>query len=272
MIRPLGDLFEADARLVRSGVETLEEFRTLLLALQDAGDRGHDRGRGQHELVHAESLPARPASYGELAEPLPRALAHLLETQDIARLYSHQAHAIDLARAGKHVVVATGTASGKSLAYHIPVLERLLLEKEATALYLFPTKALAQDQLRGLVRFADASRDLARVLATGTYDGDTPGSARRKLRETGNAILTNPDMLHQGILPYHARWGRFFSKLRYVVVDEVHTYRGIFGSHVANVLRRLRRIARHYTRARLLVRARRAHAGKYARAPGGTLS
>src|SRR5207247_2210801 len=174
MIRPLGDLFEADARLVRSGVETLEEFRTLLLALQDAGDRGHDRGRGQHELVHAESLPARPASYGELAEPLPRALAAVLDAQEIMRLYSHQAQAIDLARAGKHVVVATGTASGKSLAYHIPVLERLLLEKEATALYLFPTKALAQDQLRGLLRFADASRDLGRVLATGPYDGDTP--------------------------------------------------------------------------------------------------
>src|SRR5882672_11345875 len=246
MIRPLGDLFETEPRPARQGVETLEEFRTLLLALQDAGDRGHSRGRSQHEMVHAQSLPARPARYGELQEPLPSALAHILDTQGIARLYSHQAEVIDLARAGKHVVVATGTASGKSLAYNVPVLERLLLEKEATALYLFPTKALAQDQLRGLLRFADASRDLGRVLATGTYDGDTPGSARRKLRENGNAILTNPDMLHQGILPYHARWARFFSKLRYVVVDEVHTYRGIFGSHVANVLRRLRRIARHY--------------------------
>ncbi len=276
MIRPLGELFETEPKPAHSGIETIEEFLALLLELEKEGDREHGRergggtnqengrgrgerlhllavprgrrpfGDGQRELVHAESLPARPAQYAELQEPLPRALAHVLDTQGIARLYSHQAQAIDLARAGKHVVVATGTASGKSLAYHIPVLERLLLEPQATALYLFPTKALAQDQLRGLLRFADNSRDLGRVLATGTYDGDTPGSARRKLRETGNAILTNPDMLHQGILPYHARWARFFSSLRYIVVDEVHTYRGIFGSHVANVLRRLRRIARHY--------------------------
>jgi DEAD/DEAH box helicase domain-containing protein len=236
----LGELFEAESGPVRAGVESVEEFRRLLLALQDS------RGRGEPELVHAESLPARPARYAELHEPLHRVIRHVLDAQGISRLYSHQAQAIDLARAGKHVVVAAGTASGKSLAYHIPVLERLLLEKPATALYLFPTKALAQDQLRGLRRFAENSHDLARVLATGAYDGDTPASARRKLRETGNAILTNPDMLHQGILPYHARWGRFFSNLRYVVVDEVHTYRGIFGSHVANVLRRLRRVARHY--------------------------
>jgi len=242
-----GDLFEAEARPARPAVESIEDFRAMLLSLQEGDDRrGGGRRKGEPELVHAESLPARPARYAELAEPLHRVLAHVLDTQGIARLYSHQARAIDLARAGKHIVVATGTASGKSLAYHIPVLERLLLEPQATALYLFPTKALAQDQLRGLRRFAEHSHELARVLNTGTYDGDTPGSARRKLRETGNAILTNPDMLHQGILPYHARWGRFFSNLRFVVVDEVHTYRGIFGSHVANVLRRLRRIARHY--------------------------
>ena len=237
----LGELFEPEARPAQAGIESVDEFRRLLVSLQESRGR-----RGPPELVHAESLPARPARYAEIAEPLPRALRHVLDAQGIGRLYSHQAQAIGLARAGKHVVVATGTASGKSLAYNIPVLERLLLEPQATALYLFPTKALAQDQLRGLHRLAEASPDLARVLATGTYDGDTPGSARRKLRETGNAILTNPDMLHQGILPYHARWGRFFSNLRYVVVDEVHTYRGIFGSHVANVLRRLRRIARHY--------------------------
>src|SRR6185295_10245164 len=118
----------------------------------------------------------RPARYGELAEPLHRAIAHVLDAQGISRLYSHQAEAIDLARAGKHVCVATGTASGKSLAYNIPVLERLLLEPTATALYLFPTKALAQDQLRGLRRFGESSPELARAVTTGTYDGDTPGS------------------------------------------------------------------------------------------------
>ena len=144
------------------------------------------------------------------------------------------------------MVIATGTASGKSLAYHVPILERLLRDPLAVALYLFPTKALAQDQLRGLSRFADGSPLLRRALVAGIYDGDTPGQTRRKFREQANVILTNPDMLHQGILPYHSRWSRVLSNLKYVVVDEVHTYRGIFGSHVANVLRRLRRVARHY--------------------------
>jgi len=248
-----GDLFEVESRPAAPGVESIDEFRTILSALQEGGRDGRSRDelyggrrRGQRELVHVETLPERPAVYADLSTPLPRALQATLQAHGIARFYSHQAEAIDLARSGKHFVVATGTASGKSLAYHIPALERLLLEPNATALYLFPTKALAQDQLRGLHRFAETSTDVARVLEPGTYDGDTPGSARRKLRERGNAILTNPDMLHQGILPYHSRWSRFFSNLRYVVVDEVHTYRGIFGSHVANVLRRLRRVARHY--------------------------
>jgi DEAD/DEAH box helicase domain-containing protein len=235
--------------------ETLAEFEALLAGIT-AGGRGPrkrewiDGPDGRRirptELVHLERLPARPASYGDLESPLPDALRQVLDAMGISRLYSHQARAIDLARANKHVVIATGTASGKSLAYHIPILERLLLEPAAVALYLFPTKALAQDQLRGLTRMADGSPALRRALVAGTYDGDTPGQTRRRFREQANAILTNPDMLHQGILPYHSRWSRVFSSLRYVVVDEVHTYRGIFGSHVANVLRRLRRVARHY--------------------------
>jgi DEAD/DEAH box helicase domain-containing protein len=246
-------LFDVDrgSRAARSGApETLEEYEALLLALTSRDRRFVDgpdgRRRRQNELVHVEHLPARPAIYGDLAEPLPQALHAMLHAQGIERLYAHQAKAVDLARSGANVAVATGTASGKSLAYHLPILERFLLEPGATALYLFPTKALAQDQLRGLLRFADASPALSRVLTTGTYDGDTPGESRRKLRERANAILTNPDMLHQGILPYHARWSRVFSNLRYVVVDEMHTYRGVFGSHVANVLRRLKRVARHY--------------------------
>jgi DEAD/DEAH box helicase domain-containing protein len=230
--------------------QTLEEYEAILMSLTTRDRRFVDgpdgRRRRQHELVHVERLPARAAAYGDLAEPLPSALAEALHAQGITRLYAHQASAVDLARSGVNVAVATGTASGKSLAYNLPILERLLLEPGATALYLFPTKALAQDQLRGLLRFAESSPALARGLTTGTYDGDTPGEARRRLRERANAILTNPDMLHQGILPYHARWSRVFSNLRYVVVDEMHTYRGIFGSHVANVLRRLKRIARHY--------------------------
>ena len=246
-------LFDAERgeRGRRSGApETLDEYEALLHALTSRDRRfvhGQDGlRRRQNELVHVERLPARPAVYGDLAQPLPQALQVVLQTAGIERLYIHQAQAVELARSGANVAVATGTASGKSLAYHLPILERLLLEPGATALYLFPTKALAQDQLRGLLRFGAASPALGRSLTTGTYDGDTPGEARRKLRERANAILTNPDMLHQGILPYHARWSRIFSNLRYVVVDEMHTYRGVFGSHVANVLRRLKRLARHY--------------------------
>jgi len=245
-------LFDSTERTKRGGgvPRTVDEYESLLLALTSRdrsfvdGPRG--RARRGNELVHVERIPARPAIHADLAEPLPAALATALEQMGIERLYSHQAAAADLARAGENVAVATGTASGKSLAYHIPILERLLLEPTAVALYLFPTKALAQDQLRGLHRFAEYSPALARALAAGTYDGDTPGEARRRLRERANAILTNPDMLHQGILPYHARWSRVFSNLRFVVIDEMHMYRGIFGSHVANVLRRLRRIAQHY--------------------------
>ena len=246
-------LFEPSPRA--DSLETLAEFEALLSSIT-AGGRGPrnrewiDGPDGRRirptELVHLERLPARPASYGELESPLPDALRQVLDGQGISRLYSHQVRAIDLARAGANAVIATGTASGKSLAYNLPILERLLLEPTAIALYLFPTKALAQDQLRGLTRFAEGSPALRRALVAGTYDGDTPAQTRRRFREQANAILTTPDMLHQGILPYHSRWSRVFSNLRYVVVDEVHTYRGIFGSHVANVLRRLRRVARHY--------------------------
>jgi len=231
-------LFDPIARTPAVG--SLAEYESLLRSLEARG------GRRANELVHVERLAEREPKWGTLTSPLCEPLRQALSAQGIERLYSHQAQAVDLARAGSHVVIATGTASGKSLAYHLPILERLLDDPAAVALYLFPTKALAQDQLRGLSRFAEGSAALRRVLVAGTYDGDTPGQTRRRFREQANAILTNPDMLHQGILPYHSRWSRVFSNLRYVVVDEVHTYRGIFGSHVANVLRRLRRITRHY--------------------------
>src|SRR5690606_7276600 len=141
--------------------------------------------------------------------------------------------------------VVTGTASGKSLCYQIPVLEALEEDPAARALLLFPTKALAQDQLKVLRRLL-AEEEGARSPRAGTYDGDTPTNLRTRLRDEANLLLTNPDMLHSGILPHHARWSGFFSRLQYVVVDEIHVYRGNFGSHVANVLRRLRRIAAHY--------------------------
>ncbi|NIR00126.1 MAG: DEAD/DEAH box helicase, partial [Gemmatimonadales bacterium] len=169
-----------------------------------------------------------------------------LSTFGIRRLYCHQSEAIERLRAGSHTAIVTSTASGKTLCYNLPMLERLLSRPDAKGLYLFPTKALAQDQAGALRRLADAHPDLANLVRCGTYDGDTPAPTRRKLRREANIILTNPDMLHQGILPYHSRWGSFFADLSLIVVDEIHTYRGIFGSNVANVLRRLSRICRHY--------------------------
>jgi len=210
------------------------------------------------EFVHVHRQPARPARHAAPAAPLPPPLVAALRAQGIERLYTHQAQAIDHVRAGRSVVLVTGTASGKTLAYNLPAVEALLADPDAHALYLFPTKALAQDQLKSLGRLLDAAGagaaadPRARVKA-GVYDGDTSTSARRKLRQEGTVILTNPDMLHQGILPYHPKWARFFRGLKLVVIDEIHTYRGIFGSNVALVMRRLRRIARHYGAAPVFV-------------------
>lgn len=201
--------------------------------------RSDSRYRGQ--VVHVEDIPARTARYSEPALPLPRELQGRLAHLGITRLFTHQARAIDAARAGRNFVVVTGTASGKTLCYNLPVLERALSNHSANALYLFPTKALAQDQHGKLQDFL-----LPPHLITGTYDGDTPAPERTLLRNRGRILLSNMDMLHTGILPRHTSWGRFFRRLEFVVVDEMHSYRGVFGSHVGCVLRRLRRICRHY--------------------------
>jgi DEAD/DEAH box helicase domain-containing protein len=200
--------------------------------------------RGQ--IAHINRIPSKDAIYKDPETAISPAVKSALAAMGISSLYSHQAKAIDLISRGKNVAIVTSTASGKTICYNVPVLESLLADPKATALFLFPTKALAQDQLRVLGHFCSSDPALQGVVRAGTYDGDTPRETRRKLRNEANVILTNPDMLHQGILPYHSRWSRFFSNLRYVVVDEMHTYRGIFGSNVANVLRRLRRILRHY--------------------------
>ena len=212
--------------------------RFLADLMQDPAYRG--------QVVHVRSLPAREARCADPAEPLPAPLAEGLACGDIERLYVHQARAVDLARAGRDVVVVTATASGKTMCYNLPVLERLLADPDATALYLFPTKALAQDQLGTLKRWAERSPAVADVLRPATYDGDTPRHNRRKIRSEANVILSNPDMMHVGILPYHPRWATFLANLRYVIVDELHQYRGIFGSNVAMVLRRLGRVCAHY--------------------------
>jgi len=194
--------------------------------------------RGQ--IVHIEHIPHREAEYGELEQPLEESLRHYLGEHKLLPLYTHQAEAINYARKGMNVMVATSSASGKTLCYNIPVMESLLTEAASCALYLFPTKALAQDQLRTLRDYPPLLREAA------TFDGDTPQAERAGIRKNARVLLTNPDMLHIGILPNHQSWSRLLRHLRYVVVDEAHIYRGIFGSHVAGVLRRLRRLCQHY--------------------------
>jgi len=188
-------------------------------------------------------LPARPANYGPWPEGLDPRLADMLATQGIERLYAHQSRAVQHALAGRDVVIVTPTASGKSLCYHLPVLHTLLQDPSARALYLFPTKALAYDQWHSLEEFTET---LGLRAGIATYDGDTPRNRRTQIRQAARVLLSNPDMLHVGILPYHTQWHAFFSNLRYIIIDEMHQYRGIFGSHVANVLRRLSRICRFY--------------------------
>ena len=194
-------------------------------------------------ITHWRHLPSHPALFSDFPTGLDPRLTDALHDHGIERPYTHQAEAIEAALRGENVTVVTPTASGKTLCYNLPVLNTLLGDSSARALYLFPTKALAQDQLAEL-RALEAA--LGGGLEAQTYDGDTPQSARPRIRKTGRIIITNPDMLHAGILPHHTRWARFFQGLRTIVLDEIHTYRGVFGSHVANVLRRLNRICAFY--------------------------
>ena len=192
------------------------------------------------DLVHWRSLPARDARYEDLDPPLPDQLLERLADQDIFRLYRHQATAVRRIRQGTHVVLVSGTASGKTLCFQIPIAERILADPTATALLIYPTKALAQDQLGSMQRLRIPG------LVPSTYDGDVPARMRSRVRSRSNVILTNPDMLHYGILPNHRLWESFLSRLAFVVVDEMHYLRGMFGSHSAHILRRLRRLASHY--------------------------
>ncbi len=197
----------------------------------------------REQLVHIERIPARRARYGKLEKGLPRALVFALKANGTTRVYSHQAQAINAIRRGAHVVVATGTASGKTLCYNIPVLEAILTSPSTRALYLFPTKALAHDQLKNLTNLTAPITPQPKI---GAYDGDTPQRMRASLRAEASIVFTNPDMLHVGILPNHDRWATFLKHLRYVVLDEAHVYRGVFGSHLAVILRRLNRLCEYY--------------------------
>ena len=223
-----------------------------------------------HHVTAVRRLPAVAAQYAPFPAGLDARLTAALASRGISQLYTHQAEVIDHALAGRHVVVITPTASGKTLCYNAPVLNAILQDHSSRALYLFPTKALAQDQLAELQTMCETiaagSGDEVGVF---TYDGDTPQDARRSIRGRAHIVLSNPDMVHSGILPHHPRWAKLFENLRYVVIDELHAYRGVFGSHLCNVLRRLQRICRHYGSNPGLSSARRRRLPIRASSPSG---
>lgn len=199
--------------------------------------------RTESPIAAIRRRPAQEARYADMPEAIDRHLRQALAKRGIERLYVHQAQSWDHVAARENVVVVTPTASGKTLCYNLPVLNALAADPSMCALYLFPTKALAVDQLE---EFNALGGVLGSEIRAYTYDGDTPSDARRAIRRRANVVLSNPDMLHAGVLPHHTRWARFFEHLRFIVIDELHTYRGVFGSHLANVLRRLKRIAAFY--------------------------
>lgn len=212
--------------------------KQTIAALLEAWQQTH------HDTIrHIKTLPEKPARYDAFPEAMHPSLVQALHARGIDKLYSHQRRAFDLAMTGTSFTAITPTASGKSYCYHLPVLQTILHDDSARALYLFPTKALAQDQLTDLTALIEATE--APIL-TYTYDGDTAPTLRQKVRKAGHIVMTNPDMLHAGILPHHTKWVALFENLKFIVIDELHTYKGVFGSHVAHVLRRLQRICAFY--------------------------
>lgn len=204
-----------------------------------------DKSFAKNILIHRVEKSRQPI-YKELPDELDPALKDLLFRKGINRIYSHQLESFEAVREGNNVVISTGVASGKSLCYQLPILQELQADSNIRALFLFPTKALAQDQKENLLKFLTDINYRGNKAGVGIYDGDTPSGQRKQIREKANFVFSNPDMLHLGILPHHTKWVKFFSNLKYIVIDEVHIYRGIFGSHFTNVLRRLKRIARYY--------------------------
>lgn len=227
---------ETDKGITEQPRAEITDVQKALAILQSAPGIGRN-------FSHIEFLPPRDARYAEFPPCIGEDLKKVLAGRGIERLYTHQAQAIEKAVAGRNVVVVTPTASGKTLCYNLPVIQKILEDPESRALYLFPTKALSQDQLTGLHEITAA---LGREIKVYTFDGDTPATARKAIRTAGHIVVTNPDMLHTGILPHHTLWIRLFENLKYVVIDETHNYRGVFGSHVANVVRRLMRVCAFY--------------------------
>lgn len=202
-----------------------------------------DAGAALRGVTALRHFPAEPGDYRDFPEHIDARLREAYRRRGVEALYSHQRDVLDRVEAGEDVAAVTPTASGKTLCYNAPVLNRILREPDARALYLFPTKALSQDQKKEILSLKDL---LGEDVRADVYDGDTPGDARRSIRTRAHIVVTNPDMLHAGILPHHTKWAKLFENLRFVVIDEMHTYRGVFGSHLANLLRRLRRVCAHY--------------------------
>jgi DEAD/DEAH box helicase domain-containing protein len=232
-------------RLAKLSPPELTRTSAPLARVSQVLDTFASRDHTGEVLTAVRHYPAREAQWADFPGWLSADLRTAYNAKGIRQLYTHQAAAAEAVHAGKNVVIVTPTASGKTLCYNLPVLDAILADADTRALYLFPTKALAQDQLAELY---DLNQRLENRFGVFTYDGDTPSDARKSIREKSHIVLTNPDMLHTGILPHHTRWTRLFENLRYVVLDELHTYRGVFGSHLCNVLRRLQRIARFYGR------------------------
>jgi DEAD/DEAH box helicase domain-containing protein len=226
-------------------VPTPNLHTTAATGVHDVLEMFSERDPHGEILTAIRHFPAREAQWAEFPAWVHSDLVAAYAAKGIRRPYSHQAVAAEAVHIGKNIVIVTPTASGKTLCYNLPILNAVLENSDSRALYLFPTKALAQDQLAEL---HDLNERLENRVGVFTYDGDTPSDARKAIREKTHIALTNPDMLHTGILPHHTRWTRLFENLRYIVIDELHTYRGVFGSHLCNVLRRLKRIARFYGR------------------------
>ena len=224
----------------------LQRVTSRVLTVVDRPPEREPAG-SEERITAVRRLPACPARLAPFPPAVDARLRAALEARGIAQLYTHQAEAIEHALQGQHVVVTTPTASGKTLCYNVPILHTILQDPSSRALYLFPTKALAQDQLAELHALSSQISDSSGFeIGVHTYDGDTPQDARRAIRGRAHVVLSNPDMLHSGILPHHPKWAKLFENLRFIVIDELHAYRGVFGSHLANVLRRLHRICRHY--------------------------
>ena len=232
-------------RLAKTSAPVPSPGSSSLARVSQVLDTFAARDSNGETLTAVRHYPAREAQWAEFPEWIDTDLRAAYSAKGIRQLYTHQAAAVEAVHAGKNVVIVTPTASGKTLCYNLPILNAILGDTDTRALYLFPTKALAQDQLAELY---DLNQRLENRFGVFTYDGDTPSDARKSIREKSHIVLTNPDMLHTGILPHHTRWTRLFENLRYIVVDELHNYRGVFGSHLCNVLRRLRRIAKFYGR------------------------